>query len=66
MQLDSNPHLLTAKLKHPTIHWAIGELWLISFRLVIVPSRAQFLRRFTKTDERSLNIHMSRVNFDKQ
>ena len=51
MLLDSNPHLLV--LKHSTIHQAIGEFWIVWFRLVILQqSKAHFLRRFTKTDRK--------------
>ena len=66
MLLDSNPHLLSAK----TLDYPLGYrgfFLFISFRLVIVQqAKAHFYEDLRRVSKRSLNIHMSRVNFDQQ
>ena len=68
MEQDSNPHLLNAK--HTLLNVSIKlsrNCRILSFRQVIVPqSKAHFFDDSRRLDVRSMNIHMSRVNFDKQ
>ena len=65
MLMDANPHLLSAK----THEYPLGYRGIMNNFIQISNNKtfsSAHLRRFTKTSKRSLNIHMSRVNFDKQ
>ena len=65
MLLDSNPHLLSAKTQdYPLSYWGIMIKFIqISYNTTISSALYEDSRRLSK---RSLNIHMSRVNFGKQ
>ena len=66
MLLDSNPHLLSAK----TQGYPLGDRGIVIKFIQIsnntTITSALFYEDSRRLSKRSLNIHMSRVNFDKQ
>ena len=63
MLLDSNPHLLSAK----TLDYPLGYRGIvINFIQISNNLKRTFYEDSRRLSKRSLNIHMSRVNFDKQ
>ena len=66
MLLDSNPHLSSAKtFDYPLGHGGI-VINFIQISNCTTISSAPFYEDSRRLSERSLNIHMSRVNYDKQ
>ena len=64
--LDSNPHLLSAI----TLDYPLGYLGIVNnfiqIQVIVQQSKTHFYEDSRRLSERSLNIHMFRVNFDKQ
>ena len=60
MLLDSNPHLLSAKI----LDYPLGYRGILIN--IIQISNCTFYEDSRRLSKRSLDIHMSRVNFDKQ
>ena len=66
MLLDSNPHLLSDKtLDYPLSHRGIVINFIQICNCTTIFS-ALFYEDSRRLSKRSLNIHMSQVNFDKQ
>ena len=66
MLLDSNPHVLSAK----TLDYPLGYRGIV-FTFIQISNcttiySALFYEDSRRLSKRSLNIHMSRVNFDRQ
>ena len=64
--MDSNPHLLSAKTLNNPLGYPGTVNNFIQIQVIVQQSKAHFYEDSRRLSKRSLNIHMSRVNFDKQ